>query len=581
MLASELPRTEFSDDILARLRRHYRPGVGIARAFAGLMDDLLGTEGLVVFEANEPAAKALVADIFAQELQHPGRTAGLVRRSASLLRSMGYHPQLEPRDRAVSLFHFEEDGRRSSVGPEGTDENARERSLTALHDEAIRHPERFSPNVLLRPVVQDQLFPTVCYVAGPSELVYHSQLRDVYQSFGVEPPLLHPRLSVTLIDSATLRFLGRYGLSVADLHTDPESVLRKLVEQELPAGLEEAFGELDSDLAGRASVLRSLVAQVDPTLGGALDTSVKRASEVFASLHRKVIQAAKQKNETLARQIARNQALVFPGRVPQERGLSGMYFLNRHGPACSRSSSNCRPSPPGSTTWCACDPRRGRFRQMRTTDWIVFCAVLGYVVLYGVWRARGRQSVGSFVVASRQVPWYAVGLSIMATQASAVTFISTTGQAYVDGMRFVQFYFGLPIAMLILVYTAVPLFRSANVYTAYEYLERRFDARVRALMSGIFLVQRGLALGVTLYAPAVVLTVILGWPDWVTTLLMGGMAICVHDHRRRRKRLPGPTCSRWASWSSGSPRPLRRRCCCCPITSRSAGRCRSRRPPDA
>ena len=162
---------------------------------------------------------------------------------------------------------------------------------------------------------------------------------------------------------------------------------------------------------------------------------------------------------------------------------------------------------------------------MGLIDWFVFSAALAYVVLYGVWRARGRQSVGSFIVAGRAVPWYAVGLSIMATQASAVTFISTTGQAYVDGMRFVQFYFGLPIAMLILAYTAVPRFRAANVYTAYEFLERRFDARVRALISGIFLLQRGLALGVTLYAPAVVLTVILGWPDWVTTLLMGGLAI--------------------------------------------------------
>jgi Na+/proline symporter len=146
-------------------------------------------------------------------------------------------------------------------------------------------------------------------------------------------------------------------------------------------------------------------------------------------------------------------------------------------------------------------------------------------VLYGVWRARGKTTADSFTVAGHQVPWYAVGLSIMATQASAVTFISTTGQAYVDGMRFVQFYFGLPIAMVILAYTAVPLFRAAGVYTPYEYLEGRFDGRVRALVSGIFLLQRGLALGVTLYAPAVVLTVILGWPDWATTLLIGGLAI--------------------------------------------------------
>ena len=162
---------------------------------------------------------------------------------------------------------------------------------------------------------------------------------------------------------------------------------------------------------------------------------------------------------------------------------------------------------------------------MRIADWLGFAATLGYVALYGLWRARGTNDVRTFVLAGRHVPWYAVGLSIMATQASAVTFISTTGQAYVDGMRFVQFYFGLPIAMAILSYTAVPLFRAANVYTAYEYLERRFDARVRALISGIFLLQRGLAVGVTLYAPAVVLTVILGWPDWLTTAIMGGLAI--------------------------------------------------------
>jgi Na+/proline symporter len=162
---------------------------------------------------------------------------------------------------------------------------------------------------------------------------------------------------------------------------------------------------------------------------------------------------------------------------------------------------------------------------MRALDWTVFCGALGYVVLFGLWRGRGTNTVNKFMLAGRTMPWYAVGLSIMATQASAVTFISTTGQSYVDGMRFVQFYFGLPIAMVILAYTAVPLFHRAKVYTAYEYLEKRFDAKTRALVSAIFLISRGLALGITLYAPAVVLTVILGWPDWVTTLLMGGIAV--------------------------------------------------------
>jgi Na+/proline symporter len=162
---------------------------------------------------------------------------------------------------------------------------------------------------------------------------------------------------------------------------------------------------------------------------------------------------------------------------------------------------------------------------MRLADWVVLCGALGYVVLYGLWRGRETNTVNKYLLAGRTMPWHVVGLSIMATQASAITFVSTTGQSYVDGMRFVQFYFGLPIAMFILAYTAVPLFHRAKVYTAYEYLEKRFDAKTRALVSAIFLTQRGLALGIALYAPAVVLTVILGWPDWLTTMAMGGIAV--------------------------------------------------------
>jgi Na+/proline symporter len=162
---------------------------------------------------------------------------------------------------------------------------------------------------------------------------------------------------------------------------------------------------------------------------------------------------------------------------------------------------------------------------LRWVDWLVLCASLGLMVVYGIWRGRGSNSVDKFLLAGKTMPWYAMALSIMATQASAVTFISTTGQSYVDGMRFVQFYFGLPLAMVILCATAVPIFHRAKVYTAYEYLEQRFDAKTRALVSLIFLIQRGFALGITLYAPAVVLTVILGWPDQVTILIMGAIAI--------------------------------------------------------
>src|ERR1035441_5170581 len=162
---------------------------------------------------------------------------------------------------------------------------------------------------------------------------------------------------------------------------------------------------------------------------------------------------------------------------------------------------------------------------MRPLDWVVLVCTLAGIVLYGLYKGRGSKTVNQYLLAGKTMPWYAMGLSIMATQASAVTFIATTGQAYVDGMRFVQFYFGLPIAMVILAATAVPIFHRANVYTAYEYLETRFDAKTRALVSAIFLIERGLPDGVALCAPAIVLTVVLGWPSHLTIVIMGALVV--------------------------------------------------------
>ncbi len=162
---------------------------------------------------------------------------------------------------------------------------------------------------------------------------------------------------------------------------------------------------------------------------------------------------------------------------------------------------------------------------MRALDWVVMCTWLVSLVCFGLYRGRGSSTTSKYLLAGKSMPWYAMGLSILATQASAITFISTTGQAYVDGMRFVQFYFGLPIAMVLLSMTAVPIFHRANVYTAYEYLEQRFDAKTRTLVSIVFLIQRGLAAGIGLYAPAVALSSVLGWPDRLVTVLIGALVV--------------------------------------------------------
>ncbi len=157
---------------------------------------------------------------------------------------------------------------------------------------------------------------------------------------------------------------------------------------------------------------------------------------------------------------------------------------------------------------------------MRPFDWLVVVAYIGWIVIDGLRRSKGTDKVDGYFLANRSLPWWAVGLSVMATQMSAVTIVGTTGQAYLTGLRFVQFYFGLPLAMIILSVTVVPFFTRARVYTAYEYLERRFDVRVRSLASLLFLVGRAASLGVTLAAPSVVMSAILGWSLPITVLVI-------------------------------------------------------------
>jgi Na+/proline symporter len=160
-----------------------------------------------------------------------------------------------------------------------------------------------------------------------------------------------------------------------------------------------------------------------------------------------------------------------------------------------------------------------------TADWVVLAVYVVAIVAFGLWVGRGTRGLDDFFLAGREMRWWAAGLSVMATQISAITFVGTTGQAYTKGMSFVAFYFGLPFAMIVLSATLVPFFYRARVFTAYEYLERRFDGRTRTLASLLFLLSRGLAVGVTLYAPSLVLSVVLGWSEAATIALMGGTTI--------------------------------------------------------
>jgi SSS family solute:Na+ symporter len=162
---------------------------------------------------------------------------------------------------------------------------------------------------------------------------------------------------------------------------------------------------------------------------------------------------------------------------------------------------------------------------MHPFDWLIVVAYVVWIVWDGLRRTKAAHEVEGYFLANRSLPWWAVGLSVMATQLSAITLVGTTGQGYADGLRFVQFYYGLPLAMIILSVTLVPFFHKARVFTAYEYLERRFDVRVRSLTSFLFLVSRSVSLGVVISAPSVILSIILGWPLGATVVAIGGPTI--------------------------------------------------------
>ena len=160
---------------------------------------------------------------------------------------------------------------------------------------------------------------------------------------------------------------------------------------------------------------------------------------------------------------------------------------------------------------------------METLDWIILIFSIGFIVLYGVWKNRKNRDLEEYFKGSNKSRWWTIGISVMATQASAITFLSTPGQAYSDGMGFIQFYFGLPFAIIIISIFFLPIYHKLKVYTAYEFLEKRFNKKTRNLASLLFLIQRGLAAGITIYAPAIIMSLILKWPLYLLIIIIGSL----------------------------------------------------------
>jgi bacillithiol synthase len=333
LLLGVLPRTEFTPWLAEIVRTAYAPGHGVAESFGRLLDTVLGPHGLVVYDASDPTAKPLLAELFARELEHPGQTALLAARAGADLVSRGYHMQVMPHASSAALFEL--DGGRVPIRHDGSHFVTRDVRVpnADMVSRARTHPETFSPNVLLRPVVQDTLFPTICYVAGPNELAYLAQLRGVYESFGVPMPLMQPRASATLIDAAAVRFLSRHDVPLESLQQQDEHALNELLKTLLPPAVERSIREAGEQIAARMEAVVEAVPSIDPTLEGRARSALGRMQHELETLHAKVLQAAKRRDETLRRQFLHVRAQAFPGGQPQERAVGGVSFLGRYGPA--------------------------------------------------------------------------------------------------------------------------------------------------------------------------------------------------------------------------------------------------------
>jgi bacillithiol biosynthesis cysteine-adding enzyme BshC len=332
-LEQALPPTPFTADLMADLRKAYQPGTGFARACAIWMETVLGPRGLVVFESDDAAAKPLVTSLFTAELASAPRTSQLATGAGQALEALGYHAQVQPAADAAALFTLGESrtaikiiGGQCQAGAAGPVE------LDAFVARVRLAPDLVGPSVLLRPLVQDTLFPTVCYVAGPGELAYLAQLKTVYAAHGLPMPLVHTRASGTFLDSNAARFLSRNHLTFDTLQAQDEHALNDLLAAQLPAAVDEASQAAAQAITASLDILATAVVAIDATLEGAVRSASGRMQDDLKKLQGKILQAAKKKDDTLRRQFRHAQVQAFPEGTPQERLIGFVTFLNRVGP---------------------------------------------------------------------------------------------------------------------------------------------------------------------------------------------------------------------------------------------------------
>ncbi|MCK5573667.1 MAG: bacillithiol biosynthesis cysteine-adding enzyme BshC, partial [Bacteroidetes bacterium] len=313
------------------LKGCYQEGKSFNQAFTGWLSFLLEQHGVVFLSPNDRALKQRLSPLFEREItEYPATSQMVISRSAEL--EKGYHAQIKAKSINLFLFHK---GGRYLIEPRENDFSLRGTRHFLQREELLgiarEQPELLSPNVVLRPLAQDHLLPTIAYVAGPSEVAYHAQLKPVYEHLGVAQPVLFPRASVSLIEGAQRRAMEKYGLTLVEFFDVTGNVVDRVLDQISDVQVDGIFTDTSKRIQETVNELRFGLREIDPTLLGSLDGFSQKVSKGLEALKEKSAAAQRRKNEAAVRQIEKASNGLLPGGTLQERELNLVYYLNKYG----------------------------------------------------------------------------------------------------------------------------------------------------------------------------------------------------------------------------------------------------------
>ena len=325
--------TEFKADVISRLSEAYEPGRTYVEAFARWMARLFKASGLIFIDAGDPRLKEMGRDVFCREISEDSPSTDRAIDASQRLRQAGYDAQIPLHEGILNIFYTDLERRTiqskgGALSIKGTEPSVRKEELLAR---AKERPSLFSPNVLLRPIYQDALLPTVAYVGGQAEVAYFAQMEGVYEAFGLPMPVIYPRKNVTIVEKKVARVLKKYGLEIPDLWTQPDGLIAEIAKKQVPDTLETALRRAHCDLEENFESLKAEVIAFEPTLKGSLDLARGKMDQQWKFMEKKIRQAAAKRNETAGQQLRKAVDNVYPNQRLQERVFNIVPYLIKYG----------------------------------------------------------------------------------------------------------------------------------------------------------------------------------------------------------------------------------------------------------